>query len=128
RVSAELLTRMMLHTNFQDFDLMVSTNYINAVGLHPGSPGSLSPTNVNYDYLDGAGGPLDSQSQQINIASLLFNPRPPVYVVTNAGTGESEFRFSLDLNRNGRFDTNGTLPVISSDTNLPFFNAANGQL
>src|SRR6187551_1080587 len=27
RVSAELLTKMMVHTNFQDFDLMVSTNY-----------------------------------------------------------------------------------------------------
>src|SRR3954469_24071683 len=28
RASAELLTRIMFHTNFQDFDLMVSTNYI----------------------------------------------------------------------------------------------------
>ena len=127
RVSAELLTRMITHTNFQDFDLLVSTNYINSVGLNPVFPAPLNPTNVNYDYLNGAGGPLDSQSRDINIASLLYNPRPPVYVVTNNNTGQADFRFYLDLNRNGRFDTNGTRPVISSDPGFPFFSATNGQ-
>jgi hypothetical protein len=114
RVSAELLTRIMLDTNFQNFDLMVSTNYINYHGLHPGVPGNLSPTNVNYDYLDdGSYTPItDSQDRNINIASLLFNPRPPVFPVTNSGTGETEFRYYLDLNRNGRHDKNGSWPVV----------------
>ena len=117
RVSAELLTHMLTHTNFQDFDLMVSTNYINLMGLHSGSPGSLSPTNVNYDYLEGPGFlPLGSQDRNVNIASLLFNPRPPVYVTTNSGTGASDFRFYLDLNRNGRFDRNGSWPVMVTDS------------
>src|SRR6185437_9690615 len=62
RVSADLLTRMLVRTNFQDMDLLVSTNYINYAGLRGGSPGSLSPTNVNYDYLSGgAFAPLTSQ-------------------------------------------------------------------
>jgi len=76
RVSAELLTRIMFHTNFQDFDLMVSTNYINLSGLNGGSPGNLSPTNVNYDYLLGGAPILNSQDRNVNIASLLYNPRP----------------------------------------------------
>jgi hypothetical protein len=114
RVSAELLTRIMLQTNFQNFDLMVSTNYINYRGLHSGSPGNLSPTNVNYDYLDdGKYTPItDPQDREIAIASLLYNPRPPVYPVTNAGTGETEFRYYFDLNRNGRYDKNGNWPVV----------------
>src|SRR6185312_3121845 len=55
RVSADLLTRILLHTNSQDFDLVVSTNYINYAGLRGSLPASLDPTNVNYDYLDGGG-------------------------------------------------------------------------
>src|SRR5882724_1793672 len=50
RVSTELLTRIMLQTNFQDFDLMVSTNYIYDRGFTGGDPVNLSPTNVNYDH------------------------------------------------------------------------------
>ncbi len=127
RVSAELLTHMLTHTNFQDFDLMVSTNYVNLGGLHSGSPGSLSPTNVNYDYLEGGGfAPLGSQDRNVNIASLLFNPRPPVYVTTNGGTGATDFRFYLDLNRNGRFDKNGSWPVVMTDnTGNPFYVSTN---
>src|SRR4051812_15071662 len=47
RVSAELLTHMLLNTNFQDFGLLVSTNYINLAGLQGGNPGILIPTNIN---------------------------------------------------------------------------------
>ena len=129
RVSTELLTHMLLHTNFQDFDLLVSTNYINSKGLFNGTPSVLNPTNVNYDYLvDGA--PITSaQDRNINIASLLFNPRPPVFVVTNAGAGLGEFRYYYDLNRNGRFDPNGTRPVVFNDptTGKPAWMSTNSQ-
>ena len=51
-----------------------------------------------------------------NIANLLYNPRPPVFVVTNRlQPNSNEFRFYLDLNRNGRDDPNGLQPVISHD-------------
>ena len=63
---------------------MVSTNYSNPVGLNNVFPAPLSPTNVNYDYLDGgAFAPVvNPQDKEINIASLLYNPRAPVYVVS----------------------------------------------
>ena len=128
RVSAELLTRMVLHTNYQDFDLMVSTNYINQDGLNPSLLLNLNPTNVNYDYLDGGTfNPIvNPQYRYIIIASLLYNPRPPVYVTTNSGTGASEFRYYLDLNRNGRFDKNGSWPVVVVDnTGKPSYVSTN---
>ena len=129
RVSAELLTHIMLHTNLQDFNLLASTNYINLNGLLGGVTGNLNPANVNYDYLTNGAPIIDSQDRNINIASLLFNPRPPVYVVTNAGTGEREFRYYLDLNRNGRFDKNGTWPVVVTSNSLPWYvNRTNGAL
>lgn len=129
RVSAELLTRMILHTNYQDFDLLVSTNYSNPIGFNPVFPAPLNPTNVNYDYLNGGGhSPLvNPQDREINIASLLFNPRPPVYVVTNTGTGQTEFRYYLDLNRNGRFDANGNGPlVVLNNAGAPSYLGTNG--
>ena len=130
RVSAELLTHIMLNTNFQDFNLLASTNYINLRGLQQGYPQNLDPTNVNYDYLLGGGPIVNSQDRNINIASLLFNPRPPVFVVTNTGTGAGEFRYYLDLNRNGRFDKNGTWPVVVTDNSgVPWYvNRTNGAL
>jgi len=127
RVSTELLTRMMLQSNFQDFDLMVSTNYINNNGFIDGLP--PDPRNVNYDHetnqISFTGGPVEWER---NIANLLYNPRAPVFVETNAGTHASEFRFYRDENRNGRFDTNGMHPVISPFTNSPYYNATNGAL
>ncbi|HXS68729.1 MAG TPA: hypothetical protein VN761_07785, partial [Candidatus Polarisedimenticolia bacterium] len=120
RVCTELLTRMMLQSNFQDFSLIVSTNYINQAGLHGGVTTPLSPTNVNYDYLDVPGHPAISSAQDRNIAiaSLEFNPRAPVFVVTNTGTGQGEFRYYYDMNRNGRDDLNGNWPVLVADRAL----------
>ena len=50
-----------------------------------------------------------------NPANLLYNPRPPVFVITNALTKANEFRFYLDLNRNGFYDPNGLQPVIGTN-------------
>ena len=51
-----------------------------------------------------------------NLANLLYDPRPPVFIVTNAlAYGSNEFRFYLDLNRNGRYDPNGLQPLIVRD-------------
>jgi hypothetical protein len=117
RGSTELLTRMLLQSNFADFDLLASTNYINVNGFdNNGLP--PDPTNVNYDYGVGAAHPSyasDRAAWEHNISDLLYNPRPPVFVVTNRGTGAGEFRYYLDLNRNGRFDKNGDWPVVVTD-------------
>jgi len=125
RVCSELLTHMMLHTNFQDYGLQVSTNYINYDGFQPSIS---SPTNVNYDYIINGGALNNAGQVDQNIANLLYNPRPPVFVVTNAITGQTDFRFYLDLNRNGRFDTNGIWPEISANPARPYFNGTNVDL
>jgi hypothetical protein len=90
----------------QNFDLMVPTNYFNPFGFQTGI-GSV--TNVNYFYANGQ--PVNQSDFLINLTNLLYNPRPPVFV-TNRFTGRMEFRYFLDLNRNGAFDPSGEITNI----------------
>ena len=41
--------------------------------------------------------------------NLLYLPRAPVFITTNRNQPNPEFRFYLDENGNGMFDTNGTV-------------------
>jgi hypothetical protein len=88
--------------------MLVSTNYINGNGFASGVP---NPTNVSYVYQNG--GPLNQNDFLQNAANLFFLPRPPVFVPTNPST-PLDFRFYLDLNRNGRFDTNGSVTNVDN--------------
>jgi len=108
RAQTDLLLPILATTNPYNFELRVSTTYVNPNGF---APGVSSPTNVNYDYTT-TGAKLTAAQQLQNLTNLLFDPRAPVYVTAPAG-GASEFRFYLDLNRNGRFETNGLLPVMN---------------
>jgi len=123
RAKAEVLASIIAATNDQAFDLMVSTNYINYGGFRSGI---ASYTNVNFiSYANG--NPLTGNDPLINLTNLLYNPRPPVFVVTNKLTGATDFRYYLDLNRNGRYDTNGFWPVMSSDpVNNPYVSTNGG--
>jgi hypothetical protein len=86
-----------------DYGLLVSTNYINPLGFDPNSG---NPTNVNYDHLINNGGALTTPDERNqNIADLWLLPRAPVFINTNDGS-PLDFRFFLDLNRNGEFDAN----------------------
>jgi hypothetical protein len=89
-----------------NFGLLVSTNYINGYGF---TPNSANPTNVNYYYPNGA--PLSANDLIQNIANLFYLPRVPVYT-TNLVFHTNENRFYLDLNRNGRDEPNGAVPMI----------------
>jgi hypothetical protein len=116
RAKSELMARMILFTNDQVVNMMVSTNYINWLGLN----GSFSPTNVNYDYV-ADGTPIPSLSGdgplaalRTNVANLLYDPPPPVFV-TNRVSGRMELCRHLDLNRNGRYDTNGWWPELAEN-------------
>ena len=128
RAKIELLAPMLAFTNDQMYGLIVSTNFINPRGFDPNAltvllsyphsayPYALSncnPTNVNFDYIVSPG-PLTAltPAQRLaNLANLFYNPRVPV-IMTNAVLGTNEFRYYLDLNRNGRFDTNGYVPEL----------------
>ena len=110
RAIAEVIAPIAAHSNALGYGMAVSTNFITATGFRSGNS---SFTNVAYTYANGL--PLSGNDIRLNLVNLLYDPRPPVFVVTNFATGQSEFRFYLDLNRNGRFDTNGYQPVIGAN-------------
>jgi len=120
RAIAEMLAPILAGNNPYNYGLLVSTNYINPNGFDPAAPPE-DLSNVNYDYYNTTppSGPLSLKDQLQNLQNLFFNPRPPVFIVTNAlppNNGPSnEFRFYVDLNRNGMFDPTGFFP----DTNNP---------
>ena len=99
------------------YGLLVSTNYFNYKGF---VSGVASPTNVNYFYYNNvpfnSPAPLaNAQDFMQNVANLQFLPRVPVFIQTN-NLGSNEFRFYLDLNRNGAFEDSGS-DVPSVDAN-----------
>ncbi len=98
---AEIVANVLATTNPYNFGLLVSTNYINSFGFRAGV---ASPTNVNYTYYNTGPGPLTPNDFLQNLANLSYLPRAPVLI---SATDPVQGRFYLDLNRNGRFDTNG---------------------
>ncbi len=82
------------------FGPVISQNYQSPGGF---TNNVTSPANVNY--FDTTGKPLDYRTtpylQMLN--NLLVLPRPPVVISTNSAF-PPDFRFYLDLNRNGLFD------------------------
>ncbi|MDR3457815.1 MAG: pilus assembly PilX N-terminal domain-containing protein [Verrucomicrobiae bacterium] len=118
---SQIIANIYSTTNaaFYDYNLLVSTNYINPFGY---VIGSQSPTNVNYDYRsDGVG--LNGADFDQNVANLQILPRAPVLISATDTNG----RFYLDLNRNGKFEDTGVLPfsvgIDGTVFNTPFPNA-----
>ncbi len=143
RAKAEMLANMLGTTNVSSLGLLVSTNFIRWEGFAPGAANnfnwqSIYPptvnglTNVNYDYVDNnAHTPLTLAQRLQNLTNLYFSPRPPVYVTnaTRGVAGSYDFRYYLDLNRNGRHDRSGYWPVTNVDSSGNPFVAVlpNGQ-
>jgi hypothetical protein len=118
RSQAEIVSRIIASSNLLDYSFLVSTNFISPYGFNASLPQVLSnPTNVNYERVLG-GGLMSANSPNWlrNIANLQYDPRPPVFIqVTNDPRVPLDFRFYFDLNRNGRFESNGVLPQLSAD-------------
>jgi hypothetical protein len=128
RAQAEVMARMIAQGDALSYDYMVSRNFI--------SPGGFinknsTLTNVNYDFFFGstAANPVGNNAAAWaeNIGNLYYDPRPPVFVVTNpAYPASNDFRFWVDIDRNGRFETNGYLPYMTDNglptTNYEYFN------
>lgn len=107
KAEGRIVSQLMATTNPYVFSLVVSTNYINQAGF---TNNSTDLKNVNYDYLAApGGGPLNPDQLAQNIANLFYNPRPPVFY-------SNDFRFYLDLNRNGRYDTNGWVTNLDNES------------
>ena len=96
----------MVSTNL---GLVVSTTYQTQGGFDPTAPNRLGVNDVGYTYANGqplsqSGSPSDQQQMLTN---LLYLPRAPVFISTNKNQPNPEFRFYLDENGNGKFETNG---------------------
>ena len=129
RAQAELLATILATTNLASFDLLVSTNFVRWEGFDSAvTPATGDPrTNVNYDYQSVSPYPALTPDQALqNLASLFYNPRPPVFI-TNRLTGANEFRFFNDLNRNGRPDRTGFWPETNA-AGLPITSLSNSIL
>ena len=112
RAQAQILSGMLSASNSLNYDFTVSTNFINPNGFVSALGADLE--NVGYTY--GNGFQLTENDFLQNLANLYYDPRPPVYFpIPLANDGVSnDFRFFLDFNRNGRFETNGLLPVTDN--------------
>src|SRR6266404_5025601 len=112
QADAQIISLALAQTNGFNFSLVVSTNLIS-----PGYDGQgVRNAITNVSYVEPNGAPLSANDLPRMLNNLLILPRPPVFISTNkAANAPSEFRFYLDLNRNGVFDTNGVVPVV--DTN-----------
>jgi hypothetical protein len=118
RAQSVITARMMAHGNLFNFDYMTSQNFFSPGGFVPGST-----TTVNYDYYTN-GNPMSPTVNggvdwAQNIANGFLDPSPPVFIRTNANpAAPADRRFYIDLNHNGRFETNGLLPYIQ-DNGVP---------
>jgi hypothetical protein len=128
RAKAEIIGTILSSTNLFNTELRVSTtfpSFLSPSNSPAGVDFSRNPdppdlNNINYDY-DNGGGDFFAYTtpQWFNLyktigQNLFFDPRAPVFVNTNRGgkTGPLDYRYYLDLNRNGRFEKTGILPVI----------------
>ncbi|MCP5521088.1 MAG: hypothetical protein H7A46_06025 [Verrucomicrobiales bacterium] len=117
RAQADLVSRMMGHGSLLDYGLEVSTNLWAPYGFDPALPLNLPNfTNVNYQFPQGNPFGILTEDQRLRaMGNLMFSARAPVYVSTNSDSSlPLDFRFYLDLNRNGRFDTNGAQAVLNA--------------
>jgi len=126
RAKAEVVASIDAASNRFAFGFLASTNYNNPYSnpnfsyLLTGNLDHL--TNVNYLNTVNPANPRvfdfsrtgDRALHRQMLANLFYSPRAPVFVQTNSSLlAPTEFRYYLDLNRNGRFETNGL--VIGSD-------------
>jgi hypothetical protein len=118
RVKVELIANMLATTNPANFGLLVSTNYINYAGFQP-SPGD-ELTNINYTYANGT--PISLADSRRLLTNLLYSPRAPVFITNRLYANSNEFRYYLDLNRDGRHNVSGIWPTLSDDPANPYFN------
>ncbi|HXD01578.1 MAG TPA: hypothetical protein VN048_19740, partial [Verrucomicrobiae bacterium] len=117
QAEARAIATMLANNEGFDFGPMVSQNYQSPVFTNGAA---ASPANVNY-FVDNSGNPLSANEYLQMLNNLLVLPRPPVVIATNANRNFApDFRFYLDLNRNGLYDpatVNGQPLVVTNQFN-----------
>lgn len=112
RAQSEIAARGFTAGDPRAVGFFVSTNLVDRAGFNPGA--GATGANVNYDHRRD-GSPITEIDLLRVISNLYLDARPPVFVRGNVTGSPLEFRFYLDLNRNGRFETNGFLPFMAAN-------------
>jgi hypothetical protein len=97
--------------------MMVATNFLNWRGYDI-NDASQNASNVNLFFTTN-GFPLTPAQYVQVLANLMYDPPVPVFYTNRYFANSNEGRWYLDLNRNGRYDTNGYWPVIFEDPSVP---------
>lgn len=131
RAQAEVASRLLAQPDLAPVQMLISTNFTRWAGFDPSLPASERFINVSYTttpfddpnqpgvnlgpiYDPSRGVPLGYDDHMRVLTNLYYNPRPPVFVRTNPSPiFPADFRFYLDLNRNGRFDPTGNQFVLN---------------
>jgi hypothetical protein len=133
KVQLEIASRILANGNANAFPFMVSTNYINPrfdSSLPSYADSGVYNLLTNVNYLKNPGQNLgfnlgtlgDRRLYRRMLGNLFYEARPPVFIQTNRDASlPPEFRFYLDLNRNGRYESNGLVRVAD------FNGRTNGQ-
>lgn len=124
RALAEVVSRMIRDNAIQSIDFLVSTNYYNPFGFRSGV---ANAGNVNY-FVREDGSSLSAVDHLQNIANLQLDPRPPVFfssIINRRPT--NEFRFFLDINRNGAFEDTGVVQMIEDGAFTDNFQLLSGD-
>jgi hypothetical protein len=103
QVEAGVIATMLANNEGFDFGPMVSQNY-QSPAFTNGVVANVA--NVNYSNcvdINGNPAPYTGTAYLQMLNNLMVLSRPPVFITTNAGF-PLDFRFYLDLNRNGMFD------------------------
>jgi hypothetical protein len=111
---SQVIALIQANTNGYNFGLLVSTNFLSTFFDNTAGPGYSSITNVNYNYADGKTNFSAADLGQL-MNNLLVLPRVPVFFVSNRNSISTDFRFYLDLNHNGKYDSNGWV-ALKDDT------------
>lgn len=134
RAQAELVSRVLAAGHAGAIDYIPSTNYLNLAGLTNEPPGRINPINTSYWRIPNTNlyppveflRPNLSKLQRIQaIANLQYDPRPPVFVRTNFTLAANnplawDFRYFLDLNRNGLADLTWPVSLNRRAVNLGY--------
>ncbi len=124
RAQAEVASKILAASNRLSFGLAVSTNWQNQAPdlakLGALANESLPTADLRIftnaaPYFRANGQPTfnianpgELQNYRASLGNLFYDPRPPVFAsISRIPTATPEFRFYLDLNRNGSFDSNG---------------------
>jgi hypothetical protein len=111
QAEANIIANMVTKGEGFSFGPAVSQNYESPAFTNGVTP---NPVNVNYfGAVDTSGNPIafTSTMYQQMLNNLLVLPRPPVFITTNSAFTPN-FRYYLDLNRNGIFDPSEPLNVL----------------